>query len=156
MFSRALRPLRVAVAPRISTAARQITPASARRLLTTETTIAASQPSEPPVALPQESPIIPPETAQTIETLTQRQLPYFVARNNFNNLSVYQRSGRGGSLKTTLLKKGEGNLQALRHDVAEALDLTLRDVAVNNVTKHIVVKGHKRDAIIQFLHTMGF
>jgi large subunit ribosomal protein L49 len=57
-----------------------------------------------------------------------------------NHLSVYQRRQRGGSLKTTLLKKGEGNLQALREDVAQALGLTHKEVKVNNVTKHIEVK----------------
>ncbi|CAJ2509629.1 Uu.00g146550.m01.CDS01 [Anthostomella pinea] len=86
----------------------------------------------------------------------QVQLPYFVGRNNLNNLSVYQLKKRGGNMKVTLLKKGEGNLQALKQDVKDALQLPDGDVSVNSVTRHIVVRGHKRDQILNFLHTMGF
>lgn len=57
-----------------------------------------------------------------------------------NNIAVYERRDRGGSLKKTLLKKGEGNLQALRFDIAEALGLTAKEVKVNTVTNHIEIK----------------
>jgi large subunit ribosomal protein L49 len=67
-------------------------------------------------------------------------LPYYVGRNSMNNMSVYERRGRGGNLKKTLLKKGEGNLQALRFDVAAALGLTEKEVKVNTVTNHIEIK----------------
>lgn len=73
-----------------------------------------------------------------------------------DRLGIYQRRNRGGNLKKTLLKNGEGNLQALREDVARALGLTEKEVRVNNVTKHIEVKGHRREDILAFLRNLGF
>ncbi len=43
-------------------------------------------------------------------------------------------------MKVTLLKKGEGDLQALKHDIKDALQLKETEVSVNSITKHIVVK----------------
>jgi hypothetical protein len=91
-----------------------------------------------------------------------------------NNMAVYERRYRGGNLKKTLLKKGEGNLQALRFDVAEALGVSEKEVRVNSVTNHIEIKvsassqltrgflmltstqGHRKDDVVQFLRNMGF
>ncbi|KAI0458879.1 mitochondrial large subunit ribosomal protein-domain-containing protein [Xylaria acuta] len=98
----------------------------------------------------------PATTPTPAEPNTPRQLPYFVARNNFKNLSVYQRDKRGGNLKITILKRGEGDLQALKQDIKDALQLPDGDVSVNGVTRHILIKGHKRSEILSFLHTMGF
>lgn len=90
---------------------------------------------------------VPPQQSQTTPTQSPRTpapnpqlLPYFVGRNRMDRLGIYQRRNRGGNLKKTLLKNGEGNLQALREDVARALGLTEKEVRVNNVTKHIEVK----------------
>lgn len=64
-----------------------------------------------------------------------------------NNIAVYERRDRGGNLKKTLLKKGEGNLQALRFDVAEALGLSEKDVKVNSITNHVEIKVGAKDMI---------
>ncbi|KAI0974679.1 mitochondrial large subunit ribosomal protein-domain-containing protein [Xylaria arbuscula] len=93
---------------------------------------------------------IPSETSET------RQLPYFVGRNNLNNLGVYQKRRRGGNYKLTLLKYGEGDLTALKQDIKTVLRLSDSEVAINSTTKHIVIKGHKRDEVVNFLYTMGF
>ncbi|KAI4601850.1 hypothetical protein KJ359_010715 [Pestalotiopsis sp. 9143b] len=73
-----------------------------------------------------------------------------------NNIAVYERRDRGGNLKKTLLKKGEGNLQALRFDVAEALGLSEKDVKVNSITNHVEIKGHRKEDVVEFLRNMGF
>ncbi|KAI1126990.1 mitochondrial large subunit ribosomal protein-domain-containing protein [Nemania abortiva] len=85
-----------------------------------------------------------------------RQLPYFVGRNNLNNLSIYQKSKRGGNYKLTVLKKGEGDLVALKQDIKEALQLPDSEISINSVTKHIMIKGHKYREVKNFLHTIGF
>ncbi|KAI8627202.1 mitochondrial large subunit ribosomal protein-domain-containing protein [Xylariaceae sp. FL1651] len=90
------------------------------------------------------------------ETKAPSQLPYFVGRSNLNNLSVYHKKKRGGNLKLTLVKNGEGDLKALKEDIKDALKLPDGDVSVNSVTKHIVIRGHKRDEVVTFLRTMGF
>lgn len=64
-----------------------------------------------------------------------------------NNIAVYERRDRGGNLKKTLLKKGEGNLQALRFDVAEALGLSEKDVKVNSITNHVEIKVGAKDPV---------
>jgi large subunit ribosomal protein L49 len=140
MISRTLRPLRAATAPRIPLAAQRITPISFRALATESTSTPSS--SEPAVATSQslELPSIPAGPSGSAAPQAPRQLPYFVGRNQLHNLSVYQRKMRGGSLKKTLLKRGEGNLMALKEDVADALGLTGKEVTVNHVTKHIEVK----------------
>ncbi|KAH8204614.1 hypothetical protein TruAng_001243 [Truncatella angustata] len=140
MFSRTLRPLRTAAAPRTLSPFRSNVPILARSLVTE---------SAPPVATSQ--PI-----AQAQPTSPAQKLPYYVGRNRMNNISVYERRDRGGSLKKTLVKKGEGNLQALKFDIAEALGLTEKDVKVNNTTNHIEIKGHRREDVVQFLRNMGF
>ncbi|KAI0436121.1 mitochondrial large subunit ribosomal protein-domain-containing protein [Xylaria telfairii] len=84
------------------------------------------------------------------------QLPYFVGRNNLNNLSVYHEKKRGGNLKRTVLKKGEGDLQALKQDLRDVLQLQHGDISVNTVTRHIIIRGHKRDEVLHFLYTVGF
>ncbi|KAH8159018.1 hypothetical protein CIB48_g9223 [Xylaria polymorpha] len=84
------------------------------------------------------------------------RLPYFVGRNNLNNLSVYHQKKRGGNLKLTILKKGEGDIQALRQDLRDALQLQNGDISVNSVTRHILIRGHMRDKVVHFLHTIGF
>lgn len=71
-----------------------------------------------------------------------------------NNMSVYERRDRGGNLKKTLLKKGEGNLQALKFDVMEALGLTEKEVKVNNVTNHIEIKVGPRSSVFDSTGTL--
>lgn len=97
---------------------------------------------------------IPPSSEQPVKQVTEisneipteetteqaPQLPYFVNRNNLANLSVYQKSKRGGNFKVTLLKKAEGDLKALKADIRDALQLPDSDVSVNNVTRHIAVR----------------
>ncbi|KAI1469169.1 mitochondrial large subunit ribosomal protein-domain-containing protein [Daldinia caldariorum] len=84
------------------------------------------------------------------------QLPYFVARNSLNNLGVYHKEKRGGNLRLTLVKGGEGNLMALKQDIKDALQLNDNEISVNNVTRQIVIRGHKKLQVFNFLHTMGF
>ncbi|KAI1305130.1 mitochondrial large subunit ribosomal protein-domain-containing protein [Xylaria venustula] len=96
-----------------------------------------------------------PSTIPSAKT-APRQLPYYVGRNNLNNLGVYQKRRRGGNYKLTLLKYAEGDLAALKQDIRFALRLQYDEIAINSVTNHIVIKGHKRDEVVNFLYTMGF
>ncbi|KAI1394607.1 hypothetical protein F4819DRAFT_481045, partial [Hypoxylon fuscum] len=105
-----------------------------RCLTTTAEPSNSSSPATPPPSLEPASSSIPAKPQ------TPLPLPYFVGRNNFNNLSVYQRKKRGGNLKLTLVKRGEGDLMALKQDIREALQLDQNDVSINNVNKHIVIR----------------
>ncbi|KAI0122653.1 mitochondrial large subunit ribosomal protein-domain-containing protein [Daldinia grandis] len=101
-----------------------------------------------------------PENLESLENPEEpakpAKLPYFVARNNLNNLGVYHKAKRGGNLKVTLVKNGEGDLMALKKDIQEALRLKDSDISLNSVTGHIVIKGHMKLQVFNFLYTMGF
>ncbi len=47
---------------------------------------------------------------------------------------------RGGNMKLTRVKRIEGNVAALRNDLREALGLEEKDVTINQLTRHIIVK----------------
>ncbi|KAI0206822.1 mitochondrial large subunit ribosomal protein-domain-containing protein [Astrocystis sublimbata] len=152
MLSRYLRPLTVRVAGIAAAPIRTSTFPSPFYIRTIATTpVPASSEPLPSTTTPNVAATIEPEP---IAAATQ--LPYFVGRNNLDNLSVYQSRKRGGNLKLTTVKRGEGNLQALKRDIRDALQLEDKEISVNNVTKHIVIKGHQRDPVVHFLLTMGF
>ncbi|OTB03189.1 hypothetical protein M426DRAFT_321979 [Hypoxylon sp. CI-4A] len=146
IFSRIFRPLTAQTASISTQFTRFVLPIHSRRLTTS--TIESSEQSVSP----------PPPSSSTppAESRTPAQLPYFVGRNNLNNLGVYHKSKRGGNLKLTLLKNGEGNLQALKRDIREALQLNEGDISVNSVTQHVIIRGHKKLQVLNFLGTMGF
>lgn len=68
------------------------------------------------------------------------QLRFHVGRTSSNQLPVYQDSKRGGNLHQTLIRKISGDARVLREDIREHLGLQEKDVVVNPVTGHVVVK----------------
>jgi hypothetical protein len=75
-------------------------------------------------------------------------LPYFVRRTPSNQLPVYLVTKTGGTKQQTKIQKTEGDLEALRNDLARTLGLESGDpraakspeVAINRLNGHIVVK----------------
>lgn len=149
MFLRSIRPFTKAPsASFIQTPTRFVLPIRVRSFATA--TIETDPPSS--TSTEEES---SPLSSSSFETTTAasstfttptppRQLPYFVERNPFNNFGVYQQKKRGGNLKVTLLKKGAGDLVALKNDLIDALQLRAEEVSINNVTKHIMLKVGSR------------
>ncbi|OTA82855.1 hypothetical protein M434DRAFT_400878 [Hypoxylon sp. CO27-5] len=154
LLPRVLRPIVAQPVPLSMSLTRLVLPIPPRCLSTT--TIQSSE--QPDLSEP-----VPPSSAESVTTsITQAEpekrarLPYFVGRNNLNNLGVYHKSKRGGNLKLTLLKNGDGDLQALKRDIKESLQLNDGDISVNSITRHIVIRGHKKMQVLNFLYTMGF
>ncbi|GAW13520.1 hypothetical protein ANO14919_029060 [Xylariales sp. No.14919] len=85
-----------------------------------------------------------------------RRLPYFVGRNTLNNFSIYHKRKAAGTLKLTLLKHCTGDLGALTRDLGTTLQLSWGDIYINSLTKHIIIKGHRRDEVVHFFRTLGF
>lgn len=54
-------------------------------------------------------------------------------------------------MKLTKLRRIEGDVKALRNDLREALGMEEKEVAINQLTRHIIVKGHKKPEIEKFL-----
>ncbi|KAJ1326069.1 large subunit ribosomal protein L49 [Microdochium nivale] len=115
-------------------------------------------------SLATESTPVPEPTATTTPTPTtaapseapRARIPYIVGKNKFENFGVYHKKKRGGNLKTTEIKLVDGNIESLKQDLKAALRLENGDIAFNSTTRHLVIKGHKKPEIINFLNNMGF
>jgi len=69
-------------------------------------------------------------------------LPYFIRRTPSNQLPVYLVTKAGGTKQQTKLQKTEGDVDALRSDLARALGLEQNpaDVTINRLNGHIIIK----------------
>lgn len=54
-------------------------------------------------------------------------------------------------MKLTKLRRIEGDVNVLRKDLQLALGMDEKEVVINQLTRHIIVKGHKTKEIEQFL-----
>lgn len=84
-------------------------------------------------------------TPQSPKGLPLTNLPYFIRRTPSNQLPVYIVTKSGGTRQQTKIQKTEGDLEALRSDLARALGLESKstkspDVFINHTNGHIVVK----------------
>ncbi|KAI1086414.1 hypothetical protein F5B19DRAFT_487516 [Rostrohypoxylon terebratum] len=161
LLPRILRPIAARPAPLSTTFTRIVLPIRTRCLSTTvEPSESITEPIPPPPSssepATQESP--GPALSESPESQTKKPLalPYFIGRNSLNNFSVYHKNKRGGNLKLTVLKRGEGDLLALKQDIMEALQLPRGDVTLNSVTRQIVIRGHRKLQVLNFLYTLGF
>jgi hypothetical protein len=85
---------------------------------------------------------LPKHGKQPKQTLSLTNLPYFVRRTGSNQLPVYLVTKAGGTKQLTKIQKTEGDLDALRSDLAQTLGVDTRspDVSINRLTGHIIVK----------------
>lgn len=54
-------------------------------------------------------------------------------------------------MKLTKVRRIEGDVTALRNDLRAALGLDEKEVTINQLTRQIIVKGHKKPEIEKFL-----
>jgi len=95
------------------------------------------------------------ELAQ-VEISPSSPLPYRILRTPSNQLPIYLLAKRGGNLKQTRLRKIEGNISLLRTHLQQALGLEQKDVAVNQLTRHIIIKGWRKGEVERFLKNRHF
>ncbi|KAJ5808345.1 hypothetical protein N7474_009614 [Penicillium riverlandense] len=107
-------------------------------------------------------PVKPPKTSQP--ALQLNNLPYFVRRTPSNQLPVYLVTKAGGTKQQTKIQKTEGDMDALRKDLALALGVESPngpppkkpEVAINRLNGHILVKGWRKAEILKFLEERNF
>ncbi|KAI9707141.1 MAG: hypothetical protein M1836_000101 [Candelina mexicana] len=80
-------------------------------------------------------PEVPPPTASPE--------PYIVHRTPSRQLPIYLDAKRGGNLHQTRIRKIEGNITELRNQLQQALQIPPKDIAVNQLTRHILIKVWK-------------
>ncbi|KAJ6096183.1 Phosphopantothenoylcysteine decarboxylase [Penicillium sp. IBT 16267x] len=100
----------------------------------------------------------PQQTTRAPAPLQLNNLPYFIRRTGSNQLPVYLVTKAGGTKQLTKIQKTEGDLDALREDLARSLGVDLRssDVSINRLTGHIIVKGWRKNEILKFLQERNF
>lgn len=88
------------------------------------------------------TPIPPKPAKQPRPALQLTNLPYFVRRTASNQLPVYLVTKAGGTKQLTKIQKTEGDVDALRDDLAYTLGVDVRspDVSINRLNGHIIVK----------------
>ncbi|TKX24632.1 54S ribosomal protein img2 [Elsinoe australis] len=97
------------------------------------------------------APIVPP-----LETECAPNLPYFVTRTPSNELPIYHFHKAGGNKKLTRIRRIDGNVEALRNEVQNHLQLKREDCVINQLTKQVVVKGHVKPQLEAFLQAKKF
>jgi large subunit ribosomal protein L49 len=100
--------------------------------------------------------LIPEPIQHLPEDQSAPNLEYFVTRTKSNELPVYTDTKRGGNLKLTTVRKIDGNPEVLRDALRERPGLEGKRVVVNEVTKHVVIKGHVKPEVIDFLRERRF
>ncbi|KAK2802763.1 hypothetical protein FQN51_004291 [Onygenales sp. PD_10] len=93
----------------------------------------------------QPAPVHPP--------LPLTNLPYFIRRTPSNQLPVYLVTKAGGTKQETKIQKTEGDMDALCSDLALTLGIEKgsKDISINRLNGHIIVKGWRKPEILQFL-----
>jgi large subunit ribosomal protein L49 len=82
---------------------------------------------------------VPPPSALQA-TIERKVYPYRITRTPSNNYPIYTLAKRGGNMKLTKLRRIEGDVNVLRKDLQLALGMDEKDVVINQLTRHIIVK----------------
>lgn len=81
---------------------------------------------------------------------------YFVRRTRFGSLPVYLDIKGGGTKYLTLIRKVEGNAYELCKKLEKDLELKEKEAFVNNLTKHVIIKGSRVKQVKRILVKDGF
>ncbi|CCX09812.1 mitochondrial large subunit ribosomal protein-domain-containing protein [Pyronema domesticum] len=92
----------------------------------------------------------------TVAPVAEKPLPYFVHRSKTNNLPVYEGRKRGGNFLITKIRKVEGDVAALRQNIIDALEMDPARIHINQLTRHIIIKGHWGKKVEKFLAEQRF
>ncbi|KAF2707344.1 hypothetical protein K504DRAFT_384402 [Pleomassaria siparia CBS 279.74] len=80
---------------------------------------------------------------------------YHISRSHNNNYPIYTDFKRGGNLHLTTIRKITGDLAALRDELRLFLNKKDDEVKINQLTAHVVIKGHHVLEITEYLKARG-
>ncbi|KAJ2162147.1 mitochondrial 54S ribosomal protein img2 [Coemansia sp. RSA 552] len=80
--------------------------------------------------------------------------PYFVRRTRFQSLPVYTDIRNGRTRRQTIVRRIDGDVQALGADIAAEFGSDV--VAVKNVSRQVVIKGDLSREVREWLTQRGF
>ncbi|KAI5793839.1 mitochondrial large subunit ribosomal protein-domain-containing protein [Peziza echinospora] len=100
----------------------------------------------------------PPQILQQLSqstTPSESIYPFRITRTNSGNLPVYQEEKKHGSWKRTRIRRIAGDIDALKDLMARGLKLDSGDLMVNMRTRHLLIRGHRRTEVLQYLKELG-
>ncbi|MCJ1387929.1 hypothetical protein MMC18_000772 [Xylographa bjoerkii] len=109
--------------------------------------------SPPASLLAAPSPAASPPTATVTSPIL---LSYHVHRTASKQLPVYHLAKRGGNLHQTRIRKIDGSINDLRNELQLALRLKDEHIVINQITRHIIIKGWKKAEVDKFLKDRSF
>ncbi|KAJ2063739.1 mitochondrial 54S ribosomal protein img2 [Coemansia sp. S146] len=80
--------------------------------------------------------------------------PYFVHRTRFQSLPVYTDIKNGKTRRLTIVRRVEGDLEALRADMSKALSDS--SIQIKKASQQLVIKGERSDEVRAWLTRSGF
>jgi large subunit ribosomal protein L49 len=86
------------------------------------------------------SPGTAPQPADAAKDSATAVLPYNVRRTPSSKLPIYLLAKRGGNLRQTKLRKIDGDIEKLRVQLRDALQLGEDEIIVNQLTKQIIIR----------------
>lgn len=124
----------------------------------------SGQPPEPKPTLPSKR--TQPSRPRSPRTTTYQpaappspaELPpakYQVSRSFSKNLPVYSDTKRGGNLKQTVVRRTAGDVRQLKDELRIHLSKKEEDVTINQLTQHVIIKGHHVEEVKAFLAARG-
>ncbi|KAI8073287.1 ribosomal protein L49/IMG2 [Gongronella butleri] len=88
---------------------------------------------------------------------TAKQSSYLVSRTTNKGLPVYSDIKNGGTKHLTIIRRVEGDVEALRTELAAMFpEAPKNHVRINPTNNHIVIKGNYVNEIKQWLVAKGF
>ncbi|KAJ1956432.1 hypothetical protein DL89DRAFT_268978 [Linderina pennispora] len=90
-------------------------------------------------------------------TIAEQKLvtyPYFINRTRFQTLPVYTDIRNAGTRTLTLVRRIDGDVEALRKDLAAALEDNT--IEIRKVSRQIVIRGNRISEVREWLTKKGF
>ncbi|EPY54169.1 ribosomal protein subunit Img2 [Schizosaccharomyces cryophilus OY26] len=89
-------------------------------------------------------------------TKTPKSLPFTITRTETANFPVYIDYKSGGNQVQTIIRRIEGDDNALLKELITDLGIPRADASINQLTKHIRIKGNHSQRIKQWIQDRGF
>ncbi|KAI8096850.1 ribosomal protein L49/IMG2 [Halteromyces radiatus] len=86
-----------------------------------------------------------------------KDTPYIVSRTSNHSLPVYSDIKNGGTQQLTIIRRIEGDVEALKADLTSLFpDAPKSHVKINPTNNHIIIKGLYVNELKQWLANKGF
>jgi len=96
------------------------------------------------------------DTTSSAQNPNQGGLPFFVGRTKSKQLPIYESKKRGGNLLITTVNHISGDFQKLNKQLQQRLDVTSAAITIKQENNKILIKGHHKSAIKEFLEEKKF